>query len=180
MDYHIIWEAPPIIKPEFRLYYDDRGAVMFYTCEKPVGNYIVIDAAIYAAGRPDVKIIDGEISTASPSLVVSKLMPDTHEAIRPSYMNESKVDDADTNRLYELIWKRTIASQMTDAAFEKTTAKIEISTNKENLTSSGEVMKFDGFLKVYLEGKDDDDVEESARCVCDDEAEKFEFEATEQ
>lgn len=77
MDYHIIWEAPPIIKPEFRLYYDDRGAVMFYTCEKPVGNYIVIDAAIYAAGRPDVKIIDGEISTASPSLVVSKLMPDT-------------------------------------------------------------------------------------------------------
>ena len=85
---------------------------------------------------------------------------EAHEAIRPSYMNESKVDDADTNRLYELIWKRTIASQMTDAAFEKTTAKIEISTNKETLTASGEVMKFDGFLKVYLEGKDDDDIEE--------------------
>ena len=85
---------------------------------------------------------------------------EAHEAIRPSYMNESKVDDADTNRLYELIWKRTIASQMTDAAFEKTTAKIEISTNKETLSASGEVMKFDGFLKVYLEGKDDDDIEE--------------------
>jgi DNA topoisomerase-1 len=85
---------------------------------------------------------------------------EAHEAIRPSYMNESKVDDADTNRLYELIWKRTIASQMSDAQFEKTTAKIEISTNKETLTASGEVMKFDGFLKVYLEGKDDDDVEE--------------------
>jgi DNA topoisomerase-1 len=85
---------------------------------------------------------------------------EAHEAIRPSYMNESKVDDADTNRLYELIWKRTIASQMTDAAFEKTTAKIEISTNKDTLTASGEVMKFDGFLKVYLEGKDDDEVEE--------------------
>jgi len=85
---------------------------------------------------------------------------EAHEAIRPSYMNESKVDDADTNRLYELIWKRTIASQMTDAAFEKTTAKIEISTNKETLTASGEVMKFDGFLKVYLEGKDDDEVDE--------------------
>lgn len=85
---------------------------------------------------------------------------EAHEAIRPSYMNESKVDDADTNRLYELIWKRTIASQMTDAAFEKTTAKIEISTNKETLTASGEVMKFDGFLKVYLEGKDDDEIEE--------------------
>ena len=86
---------------------------------------------------------------------------EAHEAIRPSYMNESKVDDADTNRLYELIWKRTIASQMTDAAFEKTTAKIEISTNKETLTASGEVMKFDGFLKVYLEGKDDDEVDEN-------------------
>ncbi len=85
---------------------------------------------------------------------------EAHEAIRPSYMNESKVDDADTNRLYELIWKRTIASQMSDAQFEKTTAKIEISTNKETLNASGEVMKFDGFLKVYLEGKDDDDVEE--------------------
>ena len=85
---------------------------------------------------------------------------EAHEAIRPSYMNESKVDDADTNRLYELIWKRTIASQMSDAQFEKTTAKIEISTNKETLTASGEVMKFDGFLKVYLEGKDDDDVDE--------------------
>ena len=84
---------------------------------------------------------------------------EAHEAIRPSYMNESKVDDADTNRLYELIWKRTIASQMSDAQFEKTTAKIEISTNKETLTASGEVMKFDGFLKVYLEGKDDDEEE---------------------
>jgi len=85
---------------------------------------------------------------------------EAHEAIRPTYMNEPKVDDADTNRLYELIWKRTIASQMSDAQFEKTTAKIEISTNKETLTASGEVMKFDGFLKVYLEGKDDDDIEE--------------------
>lgn len=87
---------------------------------------------------------------------------EAHEAIRPTYMNESKVDDADTNRLYELIWKRTIASQMSDAQFEKTTAKIEISTNKETLTASGEVMKFDGFLKVYLEGKDDDEIDEDA------------------
>ena len=87
---------------------------------------------------------------------------EAHEAIRPTYMNESKVDDADTNRLYELIWKRTIASQMSDAQFEKTTAKIEISTNKDTLTASGEVMKFDGFLKVYLEGKDDDDIDEEA------------------
>jgi len=87
---------------------------------------------------------------------------EAHEAIRPTYMNESKVDDADLNRLYELIWKRTIASQMSDAQFEKTVAKIEVSTNKETLSASGEVMKFDGFLKVYLESNDDEDEEASA------------------
>ena len=84
---------------------------------------------------------------------------EAHEAIRPTYMNESKVDDADLNRLYELIWKRTIASQMSDAQFEKTVAKIEVSTNKETLSASGEVMKFDGFLKVYLESNDDEEEE---------------------
>jgi DNA topoisomerase-1 len=87
---------------------------------------------------------------------------EAHEAIRPTYMNESKVDDADLNRLYELIWKRTIASQMSDAQFEKTVAKIEVSTNKETLSASGEVMKFDGFLKVYLESNDDDDEDDTA------------------
>ena len=87
---------------------------------------------------------------------------ETHEAIRPTYMNESKVDDADLNRLYELIWKRTIASQMSDAQFEKTVAKIEVSTNKETLSASGEVMKFDGFLKVYLESNDDEDEDATA------------------
>jgi DNA topoisomerase-1 len=85
---------------------------------------------------------------------------EAHEAIRPTYMDSRTVDDADLRRLYELIWKRTIASQMSDAEFEKTIAKIDISTNKEQLTANGEVMKFDGFLKVYLEGKDDDEEEE--------------------
>jgi DNA topoisomerase-1 len=60
-------------------------------------------------------------------------------------------------RLYELIWKRAIASQMSEAQFEKTTAKISISTRSEDLVANGEVMKFDGFLKVYLESSDDDD-----------------------
>ena len=82
---------------------------------------------------------------------------EAHEAIRPTYMNNHTVEDFDSKRLYELIWKRTIASQMSDAAFEKTTAKISISTNQETLNASGEVMKFDGFLKVYLEGKDEED-----------------------
>lgn len=84
---------------------------------------------------------------------------EAHEAIRPTYMNNTTVADEDTRRLYELIWKRTIASQMSDAEFEKTTAKIDISTNKETLSANGEVMKFDGFLKVYLEGKDEEDEE---------------------
>lgn len=84
---------------------------------------------------------------------------EAHEAIRPTYMNNHTIADDETRRLYELIWKRTIASQMSDAEFEKTIAKINISTNQEQLTATGEVMKFDGFLKVYLEGKDDEDEE---------------------
>ncbi len=86
---------------------------------------------------------------------------EAHEAIRPTYMENKSVADVDLNRLYELIWKRTIASQMSDAIFEKTTAKIEISTNKAELTASGEVLKFDGFLKVYIESTDDEEEETS-------------------
>ena len=82
---------------------------------------------------------------------------EAHEAIRPTYMQNSSVDDPELNRLYELIWKRTIASQMADAELEKTIAKINISTNNAELTASGEVIKFDGFLKVYFESTDDDD-----------------------
>ncbi|MCB0777913.1 MAG: DNA topoisomerase I, partial [Chitinophagaceae bacterium] len=86
---------------------------------------------------------------------------EAHEAIRPTYMNNTEVSDPDWQRLYELIWKRTMACQMADAELEKTTAKIEISTNKEELSATGEVLKFDGFLKVYREGKDDDEEEET-------------------
>ncbi|MEO7523551.1 MAG: type I DNA topoisomerase, partial [Ferruginibacter sp.] len=82
----------------------------------------------------------------------SESAQEAHEAIRPTYMENRSVDDQDLNRLYELIWKRTIASQMSDAELEKTTAKINISTNNEELTATGEVLKFDGFLKVYMEG----------------------------
>ena len=82
---------------------------------------------------------------------------EAHEAIRPTYMENPTVEDSDLKRLYELIWKRTIASQMSDAELEKTIAKIGISTNNEELTASGEVLKFDGFLKVYMEGRDEED-----------------------
>ena len=75
MEHVLIWEPVPLVKPEFRLYYDDKGKVLFYSCEKLEGNYIVIDATTYSIGRPDLRVIDGKISTAVPSLVVSKLMP---------------------------------------------------------------------------------------------------------
>ncbi|MES2428163.1 MAG: type I DNA topoisomerase [Bacteroidota bacterium] len=83
---------------------------------------------------------------------------EAHEAIRPTYFSNHTIEgDGSEKRLYELIWKRAIASQMSEAQFEKTTAKIGISSRKEELTANGEVMKFDGFLKVYLESDDDED-----------------------
>ena len=87
---------------------------------------------------------------------------EAHEAIRPTYTSNSSIEEQEWVRLYELIWKRTMASQMADAELEKTTAKIEISTNKDELTASGEVLKFDGFLKVYREDKDEEELEEDA------------------
>lgn len=74
-DFIIIWEPPPIVKPEFRLYYDDQGKVLFYTCEKPEGKYIIIDASTYAEGRPDIRIVDGSISKVAQGSVVCKLTP---------------------------------------------------------------------------------------------------------
>ncbi|TDO20641.1 type I DNA topoisomerase [Pedobacter duraquae] len=87
---------------------------------------------------------------------------EAHEAIRPTYFDQHTVTgDNSEQRLYELIWKRAIASQMSEALFERTTAQIDISTRKENLLAEGEVLKFDGFLKVYLESSDDDDAEDA-------------------
>ena len=75
-DYVITWEAPKLIPPEFRLYYDDNGKVICYTGDKSIeGNYIVVDALTFAEGRPDVRVIDGKISRAQPNAVVYKLMP---------------------------------------------------------------------------------------------------------
>jgi len=83
---------------------------------------------------------------------------EAHEAIRPTFFENHTTDgDPSEKRLYELIWKRAIASQMSEAQFEKTTAKIDISTRSENFVANGEVMKFDGFLKVYLESVDEDE-----------------------
>ena len=87
----------------------------------------------------------------------SKGAQEAHEAIRPSYMNAHTVEGtSQEKRLYELIWKRTIASQMADAELEKTSIYISISGVKHQFVASGEVIVFDGFLKVYLESTDDE------------------------
>jgi DNA topoisomerase-1 len=86
---------------------------------------------------------------------------EAHEAIRPTEMSAHQIEgERDEQRLYELIWKRTLASQMADAELEKTTATVGISTMDDVLLAKGEVVKFDGFLKVYAEGTDDEDNEE--------------------
>ncbi|MFM8850930.1 MAG: type I DNA topoisomerase [Cytophagales bacterium] len=91
---------------------------------------------------------------------------EAHEAIRPTDFSLMSLNsDRNGNRLYELIWKRAIASQMADAELERTTATISISTNEKKLTAQGEVVKFEGFLKVYLEGKDDEDGEDDDKKV---------------
>ena len=91
----------------------------------------------------------------------SKGAQEAHEAIRPTDMSRHTVNiDRDQARLYDLIWKRTLASQMADAELERTNVKIEANNHQEVFTASGEVIKFEGFLKVYLEGNDDDDDEQ--------------------
>ena len=100
----------------------------------------------------------------------SKGAQEAHEAIRPTYMDRQAIEGtAQERKLYDLIWKRTIASQMTDAEIEKTTVEIKIDNPNSNLnsqlsslnfTAQGEVVKFDGFIKVYRESVDDDDQQE--------------------
>lgn len=91
----------------------------------------------------------------------SKGAQEAHEAIRPTYMEQVKIDGTpQEKRLYDLIWKRTIASQMADANIEKTVANISVSTSSEMFVAQGEVVTFDGFLKVYRESIDDDDAQD--------------------
>jgi len=91
---------------------------------------------------------------------------EAHEAIRPTDFSMMSPDtDRNGKRLYELIWKRAIASQMADAELERATASINISTSDRKLTASGEVVKFEGFLKVYMESKDDDEGEDEGSKV---------------
>lgn len=87
----------------------------------------------------------------------SKGAQEAHEAIRPTYISKHDIEgDAQERKLYALIWRRTLASQMVDAEIEKTTVDISVSTRDEHFTANGEVIKKEGFLKVYIEGNDDD------------------------
>ena len=91
----------------------------------------------------------------------SKGAQEAHEAIRPTYMDQSEIEgSSQEKRLYELIWKRTIASQMADAEIEKTTANINVSGTDELFIAQGEVVKFDGFIKVYRESSEDEEQQE--------------------
>lgn len=74
-EYVTVWEAPSVTKPEFRLYYDNKGNVICYTCDKLEGDYILIDVTTFAEARPDIKVVDGKIVRAGSGAVVSKLYP---------------------------------------------------------------------------------------------------------
>ncbi|WP_372773948.1 type I DNA topoisomerase [Mangrovibacterium sp.] len=96
----------------------------------------------------------------------SKGAQEAHEAIRPTYMDQEEVSGTNQEkRLYELIWKRTIASQMADAELERTTISIQISNTSELFQATGEVIKFDGFLRVYLESTDNEDDSSDAKSL---------------
>ena len=148
----------------------------------PVGVTMMLAQRLYEAGlitymRTDSVNLSQEAMAAAEAEIVrsygkefsrprnyatkSKGAQEAHEAIRPTDMSRNTVNiDRDQARLYDLIWKRTIASQMSDAELERTNVKIEANNHKEVFAASGEVLMFEGFLKVYLEGSDDEDIEQ--------------------
>ncbi|CAG0975883.1 MAG: type I DNA topoisomerase [Bacteroidetes bacterium] len=120
------------------------------------------DFAMEAAKNEIVSYYGKEYANPRTYKTKSKGAQEAHEAIRPTYMNVHKIEgEAREAKLYELIWKRTIASQMSEAKLEKTTVSISISNQPEQFVAKGEVLKFDGFLKVYLESTDDENEENS-------------------
>jgi len=148
----------------------------------PVGITMQIAQRLYEAGlitymRTDSVNLSKEASEAAQAEIIrsygkeyskprtfatkSKGAQEAHEAIRPTDMSLHTVNiDRDQARLYDLIWKRTLASQMSDAELERTNVKIAADKHNELFNASGEVIKFEGFLKVYLEGNDDEDEEQ--------------------
>ena len=119
------------------------------------------DEAINAAKDAIVSNYGEEYSNVRNFKGKSKGAQEAHEAVRPTDMTrQSPALERDQSKLYELIWKRTIASQMSDAQLERTNVKIGADKHSELFTANGEVIKFDGFLKVYMEGLDEEDAAE--------------------
>lgn len=118
--------------------------------------------AINTAASKISDLYGGQYSKSRQYKTVSKGAQEAHEAIRPTYIDDESISGTrQEQRLYELIWKRAVASQMSDALLERTNVTIGISTNKEKFFASGEIIKFDGFLKVYLESTDDEEDRQS-------------------
>ncbi|NOT76490.1 MAG: type I DNA topoisomerase [Cyclobacteriaceae bacterium] len=118
------------------------------------------DEAVGGATRQIASAYGNEFIQTRKYKTKSSGAQEAHEAIRPTDFGTTEAGaDRNGQRLYELIWKRAIASQMADAELERTTATIKISSNPRTLTASGEVIKFEGFLKVYLESKDEEESE---------------------
>lgn len=119
--------------------------------------------AIGAAKNEIISSYGSEYSQTRQYKSKTKGAQEAHEAIRPTYLSTHSISgDAGQAKLYDLIWKRTIASQMSDAKLEKTTVKINVSTADNQFIAKGEVIKFDGFLKVYMESTDDDENEDTS------------------
>ena len=125
-----------------------------------------LSALCINASKEEIKNLYGEeYSKPRQYRTSSKGAQEAHEAIRPTYMNQTEIEGtAQEKKLYDLIWKRTAASQMADAQIEKTIAEIGLTANGEKLTAKfiaqGEVVKFDGFIKVYRESFDEDELQE--------------------
>jgi DNA topoisomerase-1 len=118
------------------------------------------DMALEASKEEIIKSYGKEYSKTRHYKTKSASAQEAHEAIRPSYFEKQSVDGTrDEKSLYDLIWKRAVASQMSEAELERTTVKIKISKSNQTLVAKGEVIKFDGFLKVYLESTDDENGE---------------------
>lgn len=150
----------------------------------PVAKTMMVAQRLYEAGlitymRTDSVNLSGEAMTNAEEEITSsygaeyskprkfstksKGAQEAHEAVRPTNMATHEVSvEYDQDRLYSLIWKRTIASQMSDAQLERTNVKISNDKNEKQFTANGEVITFEGFLKVYLEGTDDNEEEEQA------------------
>jgi DNA topoisomerase-1 len=117
--------------------------------------------AIKAAEASITDLYGSEFAKSRRFSTKNKDAQEAHEAIRPTnFTRQTAGEDSDQKRLYELIWKRTIASQMGEAQIERTTARISGTKIEKDFTAKGEVILFEGFLKVYLEGTDDEDQEE--------------------